>query len=143
MQTEALETLVNNHYKGLIAALASRIQDTVEANIRGWLSNEFKNQLDHYDVAFNNSQSDEWNDASRRFSENFIEEYLERHDYINKNNIDKHIENYIENSNICTEDNFDDSVREWMSNNFDISDYDIDETVKNVVQGLDFTVEVS
>lgn len=135
MQAEALETLVNNHYKGLITALASRIQDTVEANIRDWLSNELKNMLEHNDVVFKG--------AINTVSEQVIEDYLDRNDYLNEDNISRHIENYIENSNICTEDNFDDSVREWMSNNFDLKDYDIEDTITDVVRSINFTVEVS
>ena len=135
MQAEALETLVNNHYKGLITALASRIQDTVEANIRDWLSNELKNMLEHHDVVFKG--------AINTVSEQVIEDYLDRNDYLNEDNISRHIENYIENSNICTEDNFDDSVREWMSNNFDLKDYDIEDTITDVVRSINFTVEVS
>lgn len=135
MQAEAVEVLVNNHYKGLITALASRIQDTVEANIREWLSAEFKNQLELHEVAFRG--------AINTVNEQEIEDYLERNDYINDNNVDRHIENYIQNSNICTEDNFDDSVREWMGNNFDISDYEIDDKLKEVIKALDFTVEVN
>jgi hypothetical protein len=135
MQAEALETLVNNHYKGLITALASRIQDTVEANIRDWLSNELKNMLEHNDVVFKG--------AINTVSEQVVEDYLERNDYINENNIDRHIENYIENSNICTEDNFDDSVREWMSNNFEIANYDIEDAITDAVRAITFTVEVS
>ena len=135
MQAEALETLVNNHYKGLITAIASHIQDKVEANIKDWLSNEFKHMLEHHDVVFKG--------AINTVSEQVIEDYLDHNDYLNENNIDRHIENYIENSNICTEDNFDDSVREWMSNNFDISDYDIDDKLKDAIRSLDFTVEVS
>ena len=135
MQSEALETLVNNHYKGLITALASRIQDTVEANIRDWLSNELQNMLEQHNVVFKG--------AINTVSEQVVEDYLERNDYINENNIDRHIENYMENSNVCTEDNFDDSVREWMSNNFDISDYDIDSQVEQSVRKINFTVEVS
>lgn len=143
MQAEAVEVLVNNHYKGLITAIASHIQDKVEANIREWLTAEFRQQLDHHDVAFNNAQSDEWNHAAKRFSEEFIEDYLDRNDYINHHNIDRHIENYMKNSNVCTEDNFDDSVREWLGNNFDIKDYDIEDAVKEAVSSMCFTVEVS
>ena len=135
MQAEALETLVNNHYKGLITAIASNIQDKVEANIREWLSAEFKTQLEHHDVMFK--------DSINTVNEQEIEDYLERNDYINDNNVDRHIENYIQNSNICTEDNFDDSVREWLGNNFDIKDYDIEDAVKEAVSSMSFTVEVS
>lgn len=91
--------------------------------------------LEHNDVVFKG--------AINTVSEQVVEDYLERNDYINENNIDKHIENYMENSNVCTEDNFDDSVREWMSNNFDISDYDIDSQVEESVRKINFTVEVS
>ena len=135
MQAEALETLVNNHYKGLITAIASNIQDKVEENIREWLSAEFKNQLELHEVAFRG--------AINTVNEQEIEDYLERNDYINDNNVDRHIENYIQNSNICTEDNFDDSVREWLGNNFDIKDYDIEDAVKEAVSSMSFTVEVS
>lgn len=135
MQAEAVEVLVNNHYKGLITAIASHIQDKVEENIREWLSAEFKNQLELHEVAFRG--------AINTVNEQEIEDYLERNDYINDNNVDRHIENYIENSNVCTEDNFDDSVREWLGNNFDIKDYDIEDAVKEAVSSMSFTVEVS
>ncbi len=135
MQAEAVEVLVNNHYKGLITAIASHIQDKVEANIRDWMSDEFKNMLEHHDVVFKG--------AINTVSEQVVEDYLERNDYINENNIDRHIENYIENSNICTEDNFDDSVREWMSNNFEIANYDIEDAITDAVRAITYTVEVS
>jgi hypothetical protein len=107
----------------------------VEANIRDWMSDEFKNMLEHHDVVFKG--------AINTVSEQVVEDYLERNDYINENNIDRHIENYIENSNICTEDNFDDSVREWMSNNFEIANYDIEDAITDAVRAITFTVEVS
>jgi len=107
----------------------------VEENIKDWLSNELPHLLEHHDVVFKNSIN--------TVNEQVVEDYLERNDYINENNIDRHIENYIENSNICTEDNFDDSVREWLGNNFDIKDYDIEDAVKEAVSSMSFTVEVS
>ncbi len=135
MQSEALETLVNNHYKGLIAAIASHIQDKVETNIRDWLSNEFKNQLEHHQV-LTADKYDSKSDAE-------ISDYLDRNDYINENNIDRYIESYIESSEIVTQDSLNDSINEWMSNNFDIKDYDIDDTITDAVRSLSFTVEVN
>lgn len=99
------------------------------------MSNEFRHMLEHNDVVFKG--------AINTVSEQVVEDYLERNDYINENNIDRHIENYIENSNVCTEDNFDESVREWLGNNFDIKDYDIEDAVKEAVSSMSFTVEVS
>jgi hypothetical protein len=135
MQAEALETLVNNHYKGLITALASRIQDTVEANIRDWLSNELKNMLEHHDVVFKG--------AINTVSEQVIEDYLDRNDYLNEDNIDRHIENYIESSEVVTQDSLNDSINEWMSNNFEIKDYDIQDNITDAVRSINFTVEVN
>jgi hypothetical protein len=135
MQSEALETLVNNHYKGLITAIASNIQDKVEANIREWLSNEFKHQLEHHDVVFKG--------AINTVNEQEIEDYLERNDYINENNIDRHIESYIESSEVVTQDSLNDSINEWMSNNFEIKDYDIQDNITDAVRSINFTVEVN
>ena len=134
MQAEALETLVNSHYKGLITAIASNIQDKVEANIKDWLSSELVHLLEHHDVAFKNAE----NPRTRE-----IKEYLECNGYINDDNFDRCVKTYLENNNICTEDNFDDSVREWMSNNFDIDDYDIEDKLKDAVRAVDFTISVS
>ena len=143
MQSEALETLVNNHYKGLITAIASNIQDTVEANIRQWLTAEFRNQLDHHDVAFNNAQSDEWNHAAKRFSEEFIEKYLTRNEYVNSSNFDSHADEFCKEKELVTEDNLNDYLHEWMGNNFDIDDYDIEDKLKDAVRAVDFTISVS
>ena len=91
--------------------------------------------LEHNDVVFKG--------AINTVSEQVIEDYLDRNDYLNEDNISRHIENYVENSNICTEDNFDDSVREWMSNNFEIANYDIEDAITDAVRAITFTVEVS
>jgi hypothetical protein len=135
MQAEALETLVNNHYKGLIAAIASHIQDKVEANIRDWLSNEFKNQLEHHQV-LTADKYDSKSDAE-------ISDYFERHDFISANNIDYHLDKYMRNSDLVTEDSLSDSIHDWMGRNFDISNYEIEDAVKEAVRSMDFTVEVS
>ena len=134
MQAEAVEVLVNNHYKGLITAIASHIQDKVEENIKDWLSSELPNLLEHHDVAFKNAE----NPTTRA-----IKEYLECNGYINDDNVDSCIQSWVENNNVCTEDNFDDSVREWMGNNFDLKDYDIEDTITDAVRAITFTVEVS
>ena len=134
MQAEALETLVNSHYKGLITAIASNIQDKVEANIKDWLSSELVHLLEHHDVAFKNAE----NPRTRE-----IKEYLECNGYVNDGNVEGIIKNYIENNNICTEDKFDDWIAEWMSDNFDIDDYDIEDKLKDAVRAVDFKIEVS
>jgi hypothetical protein len=107
----------------------------VETNIRDWLSNEFKNQLEHHQV-LTADKYDSKSDAE-------ISDYLDRNDYINENNIDRYIESYIESSEIVTQDSLNDSINEWMSNNFDIKDYDIDDTITDAVRSLSFTVEVN
>lgn len=105
----------------------------MEANIRDWLTNEFKNLLEHHEVL----RAD-----SRSVSDIQIEDYLTRNDYINENNIDEHIQTYVQNNDIVTADSLSDSINEWMSENFDISDYDIEYPVKQAVRNLDFSVEV-
>jgi len=135
MQAEALETLVNNHYKGLITAIASNIQDKVEANIRDWMSNELKNMLEHHDVVFKG--------AINTVSEQVVEDYLFRNDYINLDNFESHADEFCRSKDLVSEDNLNDYLHEWMGNNFDISDYDIDDKLKDAIRSLDFTVEVS
>ena len=138
MQAEALETLVNNHYKGLITAIASHIQDKVEANIREWLTAEFRHQLEHHEVAF----AQPTDEVKEHAVEQIVEAYLKRNNYMNDNNIDAHIQEYVQNNDIVTADSLSDSINEWMSENFDISDYDIEYPVKEAVRNLEFSVEV-
>lgn len=105
----------------------------MEANIREWLTAEFRHQLEHHDVAFKNAEN-----ASTRV----IKDYLECNGYVNENNIDEHIQDYVQNNDIVTADSLSDSINEWMSENFDISDYDIEYPVKEAVRNLEFSVEV-
>jgi len=135
MQAEALETLVNNHYKGLITAIASHIQDKVEENIKQWLADEFKNQLDHHEVL----RADKFHPVS----DMQIQSYLDRNDYIKADNFESHADEFCRSKELVTEDNLNDYLHEWMGNNFDISDYDIDDKLKDAIRALDFTVEVS
>ena len=107
----------------------------MEANIRDWLSNELKNMLEHHDVVFK--------DSINTVNEQEIEDYLDRNDYINENNIDRHIESYIESSEVVTQDSLNDSINEWMSNNFEIKDYDIQDNITDAVRSINFTVEVN
>jgi len=107
----------------------------VEANIRDWLSNELKNMLDHHQV-LTAEKYDSKSDAE-------IQDYLDRNDYVNKDNLDTHIEAYVDSSEIVTHDSLNDSINEWMSNNFELKDYDIEDTITDAVRAITFTVEVS
>jgi hypothetical protein len=107
----------------------------VEANIRDWLSNEFKHQLEHHGVAFK--------DPINTVTDQMIQDYLDRNDYIHEGNIDQHINTYVQNTDVVTEDSLNDSINEWMSNNFDINDYDIEDSIRDSVRSLSFTVEIN
>lgn len=91
--------------------------------------------LEHHDVVFKG--------AINTVSEQVIEDYLDRNDYLNEDNIDRHIENYIESSEVVTQDSLNDSINEWMSNNFEIKDYDIQDNITDAVRSINFTVEVN
>jgi hypothetical protein len=124
---EKLENLIDNHYKGLITAIASNVQDRVEANIKEWLSAEFKHQLEHHKVAFDNTE-----DAV----EKIVEAYLERHDYINKDNLEEAAEDVL-GRNLS-----DDIIQEWMNENFDITSYDLEESLRKAALDLEFEIKV-
>ena len=91
--------------------------------------------LEHHDVVFK--------DSINTVNEQEIEDYLDRNDYINENNIDRYIETYIESSEVVTQDSLNDSINEWMSNNFEIKDYDIQDNITDAVRSINFTVEVN